>query len=62
MKILIIYATAGAGHKKAAESIYDALKDNPSHDVVYVDALDHTNPIFKKTYPGGYEFLVTLAL
>jgi processive 1,2-diacylglycerol beta-glucosyltransferase len=59
MKILVVYATAGAGHKKAAEAIFNGLKAQGGHDVRLVDALDYTNPLFKKNYPGVYTFLVT---
>ena len=60
MKILVVYATAGAGHRKAAEAIYHGFKSSGSpHDVVLVDSLDHTNPFFKKSYPGMYTFLIT---
>jgi len=59
MKILVIHATAGAGHKKAAEAIFNGLKLKGIHDVRLVDALDYTNPLFKKNYPGAYTFLVT---
>jgi processive 1,2-diacylglycerol beta-glucosyltransferase len=59
MKILVIHATAGAGHKKAAEAIYNGLRSKGTHDVKLVDALDYTNPIFKITYPETYTFLVT---
>jgi processive 1,2-diacylglycerol beta-glucosyltransferase len=59
MKILVIHATAGAGHKKAAEAIFHGLKAKGGCDVQLVDALDHTNPLFKKTYPEFYSFLVT---
>ena len=59
MKILVIYATAGAGHKKAAEAIFNGLKAQGGHDVRLVDALDYTNPFFKENYPGAYTFLVT---
>ena len=59
MKILVIHATAGAGHKKAAEAIYLGLKAKGHGDVKLLDALDYTNPLFKKTYPWFYGFLVT---
>src|SRR5208283_487464 len=59
MKILVIHATAGAGHKKAAEAIFHGLQAKGGHDVCLVDALDYTNPYFKKNYPGVYTFLVT---
>jgi processive 1,2-diacylglycerol beta-glucosyltransferase len=59
MKILVIHATAGAGHKKAAEAIFKGLKAQGGHDVRLVDALDYTNPFFKKSYPWFYSFIVT---
>lgn len=59
MKILVIYATAGAGHKKAAEAIFDGLVRQAKHEVVLVDALDHTPGFFKKFYPAVYTLLVT---
>ncbi len=58
MKILVVHATAGAGHKKAAEAIFNGLKA-ASRDARLVDALDYTNPFFKATYPAAYAFLVT---
>jgi len=59
MKILVIHATAGAGHKKAAEAVYQGLKRHTSHQVTLVDSLDYTNPLFKYSYPRTYVFLVT---
>jgi processive 1,2-diacylglycerol beta-glucosyltransferase len=58
MKILVIHATAGAGHKKAAEAVYNTLCAD-GHNARLVDALDYTNPLFKITYPETYTFLVT---
>jgi len=59
MKILVIHATAGAGHKKAAEAIFNGLRGPCGHEVRLVDALEYTNPFFKKNYPASYSFLVT---
>ena len=59
MKILVIHATAGAGHKKAAEAVFHGLQAKGGFDARLVDALDYTNPFFKKTYPSSYTFLVT---
>jgi processive 1,2-diacylglycerol beta-glucosyltransferase len=59
MKILVVHATAGAGHKKAAEAIYHGIQAKTSLDVRLVDALDYTNPVFKYTYPNFYTFLVS---
>lgn len=57
MKILIVYATAGAGHRKAAEAIYAEARAR-NLDVMLVDILDHTNKIFKYLYAVGYIFLI----
>ncbi len=59
MKILLVHATAGAGHKKAAEAVFHGLKAQGVHEVRFIDALDYTNPFFKVTYPLFYSFLVT---
>ncbi len=58
MKILIIHASAGAGHKKAAEAVHQGFKAQGLHESVCVDALDYTNLFFKYTYQGGYTLLV----
>src|SRR3989338_3191672 len=51
-KILITYATAGIGHKKAALAVKKALDEIASKDieVIVVDALDHAPRIFKWMY------------
>lgn len=61
MKVLVIHATAGAGHKKAAEAIYHGLQRHTTHQVQLVDSLDYTNPFFKRSYPEAYVFFVTKA-
>ncbi|MDD5129573.1 MAG: glycosyltransferase [Candidatus Omnitrophica bacterium] len=62
MKVLIIHASAGAGHRRAAEAIYSYLKENsPELDLVLLDALDKTNALFKFDYTKGYSFLVHYA-
>ncbi len=58
MRVCVIHATAGAGHKKAAEAIYQGLVTD-GQDARIIDALDYTNPFFKATYPSTYSFLVT---
>lgn len=59
MKILIVYAKAGAGHLRAAQAIYNAFKrKGQAQDVMLVDCLDYTNPWFKYFYPNSYLFLV----
>lgn len=59
MKILFIHASAGAGHLKAAEALFNYVKNNTSHEAVFVDALDYTYPFFKKCYREIYRFLIT---
>ena len=60
MKILIIHASAGAGHQKAAEALFTGTrKFYPEHEVKIVDALDYTSPSFKKLYRGTYFFLIS---
>jgi processive 1,2-diacylglycerol beta-glucosyltransferase len=59
MNILVIHATAGAGHKKAAEAIYHGIQSKTAHRVTLVDALDYTNSFFKYSYPSFYTFLVS---
>jgi len=59
MKILVIHASAGAGHLKAAESLTNGLKKSTEHDVILVDALDYSSPFFKKLYTGTYFFLIS---
>ncbi len=59
MKIIVAYATAGAGHKKAASVIYSHLvKEIPSATVELVDILDYSSPFFRFIYLRGYDFLV----
>lgn len=59
MKILIVYAKAGAGHRRAAEAVYSAFKRRgQQQDAVLVDCLDYTQPWFKDFYPQAYLSLV----
>lgn len=63
MKIIIAYVSAGTGHRRAAEAIYNYFKENrPRHDLKIIDSLQKTNFIFKNLYCRGYLFLVTHAL
>jgi processive 1,2-diacylglycerol beta-glucosyltransferase len=59
MKTLIVYAKAGAGHRRAAEAVYDAFKRRgQDKDTVLIDCLDYTQNWFKSFYPSSYIFLV----
>ena len=63
MKVLIVHASAGAGHRRAAEAIYNYLKENSLDlDLVLLDSLDKTNALFKFDYTAGYSFLIRYAV
>lgn len=60
-KILIIYASAGDGHKKAAEAVYNAILDlNKEGDIkaVPIDSLNYTSRFFKYSYKVGYMIMI----
>jgi len=60
MKVIICYASAGAGHFKAAEAVYNYLKNyRKDIQVELVDILDKATPFFKFSYTKGYFFLIT---
>ena len=59
MKVLITYASAGAGHKRVAEAIFDYLKTNrPDLKLELLDVVSDAAPFFRFSYGKGYEFLV----
>ncbi len=58
MRILITYAYAGVGHKKAALAIEKALAGVPDVKVKNIDVLDYANDFFKASYPAVYLFLI----
>jgi processive 1,2-diacylglycerol beta-glucosyltransferase len=58
MKIIIVYASAGSGHAKAAEAVYDYLRLKPGLKVELLDVLKEANPFFRKAYTGLYSFAV----
>jgi processive 1,2-diacylglycerol beta-glucosyltransferase len=63
MRVLIVYASSGAGHRRAAEAIYDYLRDNHSDlGLKIIDVLDKTNALFRFDYTFGYSFLVKYAV
>jgi processive 1,2-diacylglycerol beta-glucosyltransferase len=59
MKILIVHASAGAGHSKAAEAVFNGIKKHTSHDVRCIDVLDYTNPFYKSLYRKTYMLLIS---
>jgi processive 1,2-diacylglycerol beta-glucosyltransferase len=54
-KVLILSASAGAGHLRAAEALERAfLQMNAAEEVRHVDTLDYTNKIFRHLYSKAY--------
>lgn len=59
IKVIVSYASAGAGHFKAAQAIYDYLKqERKDVDVKIIDALECSSALLRLTYVFGYPFLV----
>ncbi len=57
-RILIFYAEAGAGHRRAAEAAAQALTDR-SASVSLVDAMRFAHPLFRAVYRRGGLGLIT---
>ena len=62
-KILIVHASAGAGHRKAAEAVYKAFQSLSPKDchVELVNILDFTSPFFKAGYEQSYLWTIKQA-
>ncbi len=62
MKILIAYASAGAGHLKAAEALYAYIEENfPDVSARMVDVVDESSRFLGFLYRSGYSVLVKYA-
>lgn len=62
MRILLMHASAGAGHRRAAEALAVAFRQrDPGAEVKVCDILDYTSGVFRKTYSEGYLDLVRKA-
>jgi processive 1,2-diacylglycerol beta-glucosyltransferase len=60
-KVLLLSASAGAGHVRAAEAIekaFNQAKDASSREVLHVDVLNYTNKLFRHLYSKAYIDLV----
>jgi processive 1,2-diacylglycerol beta-glucosyltransferase len=54
-KVLILSASAGAGHVRAAQALEKAfLESAAAREVLHVDALDYTNKVFRHLYSKAY--------
>ena len=62
MRVLILHASAGAGHRRAAEALAKAFGMRAARAKITVaDILDYTPPVFRQTYADGYLRLVRKA-
>ena len=60
-KVLLLSASAGAGHGRAAEAIEKAFReadDGESREVQHLDILNYTNKVFRHLYSKAYIDLV----
>ena len=58
-KVLILSASAGAGHVRAADALQKAFTQvGAAPDVLHVDALDYTNKVFHHLYSKAYVEMV----
>ncbi|MFH0855157.1 MAG: glycosyltransferase [Candidatus Omnitrophota bacterium] len=63
MKVFIIYASAGAGHRRVAEAVYNYLKERrPELEIRIIDILDKANSVLRFDYTKGYAFLIRHAV
>jgi len=61
-RILILSASAGAGHVRAAEAIERAIiQMRAAREVRHVDTLDYTNRVFRNLYSKAYLEMVNSA-
>lgn len=57
--VLVISASVGAGHVRAAEGIVQCAKERfPDVVVVHLDAMNYVSPLFRKLYADSYLDLV----
>lgn len=62
MRLLILSASAGAGHLRAAQALEEAAKEIlPSAEIQNCDILDFTSALYKKTYAGSYLHMIDQA-
>lgn len=60
--VLVLHASVGAGHTRAAKAVVAALAlEAPDARVVVVDVLDLARPLFRRVYGDGYLELVEKA-
>ncbi len=54
-KVLVLSASAGAGHMRAAEAVEHAIKEmGAAEEVRHIDTLEYTNKLFRHLYSKAY--------
>jgi processive 1,2-diacylglycerol beta-glucosyltransferase len=53
-RVLLLHATVGTGHKRAAEALGKAFEQRQSGQVRVEDVLDHTSKLFRIAYARSY--------
>ena len=60
VRILVLSASAGAGHNRAAEAIRESARAYcPGVDTEWVDTLKYTNKLFSKLYEQSYVWMAS---
>src|ERR671928_582692 len=61
-KVLVLSASAGAGHVRAAQAVEQAFRAlGAAREVRHVDTLDYTNKLFRHLYAKAYLDMVQSA-
>ena len=59
-RLLILSASAGAGHNRAAEAIHESARAYcPGVETEWVDSLRYTNRVFAKLYERSYVWMAS---
>ncbi len=53
-RVLILHASVGAGHRRAADALAEAFARRSPGQVRVEDVLDYTNPLFREAYAHSY--------
>ncbi len=56
-RILVLYASGGIGHRRAAQALVKAFQQRGAEEVQIEDALDHGATIYRQLYTGFYHEL-----
>src|SRR6202030_621313 len=53
-RVLILSASSGAGHVRAAQALEKAFRAQSNGEVEHIDALDHVSKLFQRLYDKTY--------